>query len=80
MVQIFNGLRIASEAVPLVFGQPDLDAIVEGYEWNLTRYTADLKLKLSLYAESFPETIWLQIPVTTTWAGYTPSTEEWKDV
>ena len=80
MVQIYNGLRITSAAIPLVFGQDELDAIVEGYEWNLTRYTADLTLKLSLYAESFPETIWLQIPVTTTWAGYTPSTEEWKDV
>jgi hypothetical protein len=83
MVKILNGQRITATGLPIAFGgglKAKMDNIVEGYVWNLTRYTAELTLKMSQYSESFPETIWFEIPATTTWAGYTPTDEEWIDV
>jgi hypothetical protein len=80
MVKILNGQRITSTGLPIAIDKGRMDNIVEGYVWNLTRYTAELTLKMSQYSESFPETIWFEIPATTTWAGYTPTDEEWIDV
>jgi hypothetical protein len=76
---VYNGLRIDTTALPAVFGTT-FDGFVEGYTWNLTRYTADLTLTCSAYSETYSSIIWYQIPPTTTWAGYTPSTTEWQDL
>jgi hypothetical protein len=79
LVAVYNGLRINTTALPAVFGTT-FDGFVEGWTWNLTRYTADLTLTCSAYSETYSSVIWYQIPPTTTWAGYTPSTTEWQDL
>jgi hypothetical protein len=79
LAAVYNGLRISTRALPAVFGTT-FDGFVEGWTWNLTRYTADLTLTCSAYSETYSSVIWYQIPPTTTWAGYTPSTTEWQDL
>jgi hypothetical protein len=79
LAAVYNGLRIRTTALPAVFGTT-FDGFVEGWTWNLTRYTADLTLTCSAYSETYSSVIWYQIPPTTTWAGYTPSTTEWQDL
>jgi len=79
LAAVYNGLRISTEDLPAVFGTT-FDGFVEGYTWNLTRYTAELALTCSAYSETYQSIIWYQLPPTTTWAGYTPSTTEWQDL
>jgi hypothetical protein len=79
LAAVYNGLRVDTSALPAVFGTT-FDGFVEGYTWNLTRYTADLALTCSAYSETYLSIIWDQIPPTTTWAGYTPSNTEWQDL
>ena len=79
LAAVYNGLRVSTTALPAVFGTT-FDGFVEGYTWNLTRYTAELALTCSAYSETYSSVIWYQIPPTTTWAGYTPSTTEWQDL
>jgi hypothetical protein len=79
LAAVYSGLRISTTALPAVFGTT-FDGFVEGWTWNLTRYTADLTLTCSAYSETYSSVIWYQIPPTTTWAGYTPSTTEWQDL
>jgi protein tyrosine phosphatase (PTP) superfamily phosphohydrolase (DUF442 family) len=79
LVNVYNGLRVQTTALPKVFAE-NFDGFVEGYVWNLTRYTAELSLICSAYSETYLSIIWDQIPPTTTWAGYTPSTTEWDDL
>jgi hypothetical protein len=79
LAAVYNGLRVDTTALPAVFGT-NFDGFVEGYTWNLTRYTAELALTCSAYSETYLSIIWNQIPPTTTWAGYTPSTTEWNDL
>jgi hypothetical protein len=79
LAAVYNGLRVSTEDLPAVFGTT-FDGFVEGYTWNLTRYTAELALTCSSYSETYSSIIWYQIPPTTTWAGYTPSTTEWQDL
>ena len=79
MCAVYTGLRISTTALPAVFNYT-FDGFVEGYTWNLTRYTAELALICSAYSETYSSIVWYQIPPTTTWAGYTPSTTEWQDL
>ena len=79
LAAVYNGLRVSTTELPAVFGTT-FDGFVEGYTWNLTRYTAELALTCSAYSETYSSIIWYQIPPTTTWAGYTPSTTEWQDL
>jgi hypothetical protein len=79
LISIYNGLRITTDALPRVFGT-NFNGFVEGYNWNLTRYTADLSLICSAYSETYLSIIWAQEPPSTTWASYTPSTQEWQDL
>ncbi len=79
LAAVYNGLRVSTTELPAVFGTT-FDGFVEGYTWNLTRYTAELALTCSAYSETYQSIIWYQLPPTTTWAGYTPSTTEWQDL
>jgi hypothetical protein len=79
LAAVYNGLRVNTSALPTIFGTT-FDGFVEGYTWNLTRYTAELALTCSAYSETYLSIIWDQIPPTTTWAGYTPSTQTWQDL
>ena len=79
LAAVYNGLRVNTSALPAVFGTT-FDGFVEGYTWNLTRYTAELALTCSAYSETYLSIIWDQEPPTLTWAGYTPSTQEWDDL
>jgi hypothetical protein len=79
LAAVYNGLRIYTDALPAVFGTT-FDGYVEGYTWNLTRYTAELALTCSAYSETYSSIIWYQLSPTLTWAGYTPSTTEWQDL
>ena len=79
LAAVYNGLRVQTSQLPAVFGTT-FDGFVEGYTWNLTRYTAELALTCSAYSETYLSIIWDQEPPTTTWAGYTPSTQEWDDL
>ena len=73
LAAVYNGLRVSTSALPAVFGTT-FDGFVEGWEWNLTRYTADLALFVSAYSETYQSQIWLQVPNTTTWNTYNPTT------
>lgn len=74
-----NGTEIITSALPAVFGT-NFNGFIEGYTWNLTRYEAVLTLICSAVSETYPHVIWYQIPPTTTWVGYTPSTDKWSDL
>jgi hypothetical protein len=74
-----NGTEIITSALPAVFGT-NFNGFIEGYSWNLTRYEAVLTLICSAVSETYPHIIWYQIPPTTTWVGYTPSTDTWSDL
>lgn len=64
-----NGMYLETNVLPPVMGG-ELKAFVEGWDWNLTRYTADLTLYLSGYSETYTSEIWYQVPQATTWATY----------
>ena len=79
LTAVYNGLPVVTNDLPAVFGT-SFSGYVEGWTWNLTRYTADLALTCSAFYETYPHLVWFQIPVTTTWAGYTPNTNTWEDL
>ena len=79
LAAVYNGLRVSTTELPAVFGTT-FDGFVEGYTWNLTRYTAELALTCSAYSETYLRIIWDQEPPTLTWAGYTPITQAWQDL
>ena len=78
LTAVYNGLRINTSALPAVFGTT-FDGFVEGYTWNLTRYTAELALTCSAYSETYSSIIWYQVPPTQTWATYNASIQ-WEDL
>jgi hypothetical protein len=73
------GVGIYTEDLPRVFGTV-FDGFIESYNWQIDRYTATLNLTCSAYSETYFTPNWYQIPPTTTWAGYTPSTTEWQEL
>lgn len=77
------GLRVSraitTSELPAVFGT-HFTGYVEGITWRLTRYTAEMTLTCSAQSETYPATVWFQIPPTTTWAGYTPTTKKWNEL
>jgi len=81
LTEIYNGARVQTSALPAVFGT-NFDGFVEGWTWNLTRYTADLTLTCSAYSETYSSIIWLQLPPTMTWADYGAAypTTRWSDL
>ena len=78
LAAVYNGLRVSTTALPAVFGT-NFDGFVEGYTWNLTRYTAELALTCSAYSETYSSIIWYQVPPTQTWATYNASIQ-WEDL
>jgi hypothetical protein len=78
LAAVYNGLRVSTTALPSVFGT-DFDGFVEGYTWNLTRYTAELALTCSAYSETYSSIIWYQVPPTQDWATYNASIQ-WEDL
>jgi hypothetical protein len=79
LAAVYNGLPVTTSDLPAVFGTT-FTGYVEGWTWNLTRYTAELALTCSAFFETYPHLVWFQIPPTTTWAGYTPITDTWQDL
>jgi hypothetical protein len=75
---VYNGLRVSTTELPAVFGTT-FDGFVEGYTWNLTRYTAELALTCSAYSETYNSIIWYQVPPTQDWATYNASIQ-WEDL
>jgi hypothetical protein len=73
LAAVYNGQRIQTSALPMVFGQT-FDGFIEGWTWNLTRYEAFINLYCSAYSETYLSQIWLQVPQTTTWNTYNPTT------
>lgn len=79
LIDMTVGAAVYTQQLPAVFGTT-FDGFVEGMNWSLTRYTADLTLVCSALSETFPNKVWLQIAPGVTWASYTPITEEWVDL
>ena len=79
LANVYIGLPVNTSALPAVFGT-NFEGYVEGFNWQITKYTAFLTLVCSSRAETYPSPVWLQIPLTTTWASYTPATTEWIDL
>jgi hypothetical protein len=79
LVGTYCGMPINTTALPAVFGTT-FEGFVEGWSWNLTRYTAFLNLICSSLQENYPHKTWFQISPTVTWAGYTPITTKWQDL
>lgn len=75
---VYCGMRVATDELPKIFGTT-FDGFVEGWTWNLTRYTANLTIYCSAYSETYSSIVWYQIPPTTTWAGYNPIVK-WSDL
>ena len=69
LTDLTNGMLLETDILPPVMGG-ELRAFVEGWDWELTRYTADLTLYLSGYSETYTSEIWYQVPQTITWATY----------
>jgi hypothetical protein len=78
LAAVYNGLRVSTTELPSVFGTT-FDGFVEGYTWNLTRYTAELALTCSAYSETYSSIIWYQVPPTQDWATYNASIQ-WEDL
>jgi hypothetical protein len=78
LAAVYNGLRVSTTELPAVFGTT-FDGFVEGYTWNLTRYTAELALTCSAYSETYSSIIWYQVPPTQDWATYNASIQ-WEDL
>lgn len=78
LAAVYNGLRVTTTGLPAVFGTT-FDGFVEGYTWNLTRYTAELALTCSAYSETYSSIIWYQVPPTQDWATYNASIQ-WEDL
>lgn len=79
LIAMHVGASVYTDDLPAVFGTV-FDGFVEGMNWRIDRYRAILTLTCSAVSETYPHKIWLQIAPTVTWAGYTPSTEEWQDL
>lgn len=79
MAGVYCGMPIKTTILPAVFGT-NFEGYVEGWSWQLTRYTAFLNLICSSLQENYPHKTWFQITPTTTWVGYTPSTTKWQDL
>ena len=73
LAAVYNGLRVQTNALPMVFGQT-FDGFIEGWTWEITRYEAFLNLHCSAYSETYLSEIWLQVPQTTTWNTYNVTT------
>lgn len=73
LAAVYNGLRISTSDLPAVFGVT-FDGFVEGWEWQITRYEAFINLYCSAYSETYLSQIWLQVPNTTAWNTYNPTT------
>lgn len=74
----YCGLPINIYDLPLVFGTI-FTGYVESWTWTLKQKEAYLTLNCSAKSETYPEIVWYQIPATTTWASYNPTTK-WSDV
>lgn len=74
LLAVYNGMRVSTSDLPAVFGTT-FDGFVEGWEWDLTRELCTLSLFVSAYSETYLSQIWLQVPQTTTWSGYNPTTD-----
>jgi hypothetical protein len=72
-------MPVETTILPAVFGT-SFTGFVEGWNWQLTKYTAFLNLTCSSLQENYPHKTWFQITPTTTWAGYTPGTTKWQDL
>ena len=79
LIAMLVGSAVYTQELPAVFGTT-FDGFVEGMNWSLTRYTADLTLVCSALSETYPHKVWLQIAPGLTWASYTPTNEEWMDL
>ena len=79
MVAVYCGMPVSTTILPSVFGT-SFTGFVEGWNWQLTKYTAFLNLTCSSLQENYPHKTWFQITPTTTWAGYTPNTTKWQDL
>jgi len=79
LISMMVGSAVYTQELPAVFGTT-FDGFVEGMNWSLTRYTADLTLVCSALSETYPHKVWLQIAPGVTWASYTPITDEWTDL
>jgi hypothetical protein len=73
LAAVYNGLRVETDALPMVFGQV-FDGFIEGWTLDLTRYEAFLTLSCSAYSETYSSQIRLQVPQTTTWDTYNVTT------
>lgn len=78
LIELLVGRPIYTNELPAVFGE-EFNGFVEGIQWRLTRYTADMSLICSDVSETYPHIIWLQVPNNTTWAEYNPSIQ-WSDL
>lgn len=78
LVDVYCGLPITTSALPAVFGT-NFTGYVEGWTWKITRMEAFLEMTMSAQSETYPHTIWYQVPSMTTWSGYT-STTKWSDL
>jgi hypothetical protein len=79
LISMKVGSAVYTQDLPTVFGGT-FDGFVEGIIWNVDRYTANMTLICSAISETYPHLVWLQIAPTVTWAGYTPTTTEWRDL
>jgi len=79
LVTTYCGMPVSTSILPAVFGTT-FEGFVEGWNWQLTKYTAFLSLTCSSLQENYPHKTWFQITPTTTWAGYTPNTTKWQDL
>lgn len=79
LVATYCGMPIATSILPKVFGT-SFEGFVEGWNWQLTKYTAFLTITCSSLQENYPHKTWFQILPTDTWTGYTPITTKWQDL
>ena len=75
---VFCGSKVSITNLPAVFDY-SLLGFVENINWQIKEKEAFLTIGCSERFETYPSTVWAQIPYATTWSAYNPIIQ-WEDL
>lgn len=73
LIDVFCGTPLAIPDLPTAIYDVPFNGFVEGHQWVITRYTADLTMNVSEYGLSAIEQAWQQVNAAETWQTIQPA-------
>ena len=73
LLGVFCGLAVEIPDLPTAVYNYPFTGFVEGYQWRITRYTADLTMTISDYGLTAIQQAWQQVNAAETWNTLTPT-------